>query len=564
MNALPHHKLSSQRISDHAILGITGLTLIGAFIVSEGVRIINSFVFVLWVIVPGYIIYEVTRNSHRSLKEYLHGIQLTVLALGVSVFSDLPILLTVLPVFAALVVSADPKVFAVPALASLLLAIVSWQTEDLLWMMFWTGTLCASHYANRIYRNALKHQVTESNDISKMKIVSENHLAFVREMASGKFSVANDFEADDLLGNTLFEMGLKFKASHEGERIRHWKITGLNELGGRLRSAENETSNFREILSFLVKYLNANQGGFFVINKENPDDIFLEMKACYAYEKHKMFQTRRDVGDGLLGQCIAEGELLYLEEIPEKYVHITSGLGLATPSSLIIVPLKFNDEILGALELASFSKFTDHEKEFLTNAGEIIGSAISSLHKTEYATKMLQESQQLTEQLRSQQEEVRQNLEELEATQEHLTREAREREKLQEELKNSKEFLNLVLDSVPIPVFVKDRDHKMVLLNKAVCDLNNMTREQMLGKSDYDFFSKEQADEFWNFEEEIFASRGSAEKVEHAIRQGKETYTLDKKLAIRTEAGEAFLIGINIDVTYAKMAEKMKMAGESS
>lgn len=78
----------------------------------------------------------------------------------------------------------------------------------------------------------------------------------------------------------------------------------------------------------------------------------------------------------------------------------------------------------------------------------------------------------------------------------------------------------------------------------------------MLGKTDYDFFKKEEADVFWNFEEEIFNRKTSAEKVEQSTRDGKEVYTLDKKNYVSTDSGEDFLVGINIDITYAKMMEK--------
>jgi PAS domain S-box-containing protein len=169
---------------------------------------------------------------------------------------------------------------------------------------------------------------------------------------------------------------------------------------------------------------------------------------------------------------------------------------------------------------------------------------------------MLIESRQLAEELNAQKEELRQNMEELEATQEHLNREAKNNEKLKIDLERSKEFLNLVIDTVPIPIFVKDREHRMVLLNKAVCDLNRKTKDQMLGKTDYDFFNKEEADVFWNFEEDIFIKKISAEKVEQSTRDGKEIYTLDKKNYVRTDSGEDFLVGINIDITYAKMMEK--------
>jgi PAS domain S-box-containing protein len=294
--------------------------------------------------------------------------------------------------------------------------------------------------------------------------------------------------------------------------------------------------------------MKANQGGVFVLTNHTAEK-FLELKACYAYERAKMIRKNISVTDGLLGECLQSGEMIYMEKIPSHYVHITSGLGLATPTSLVMIPLRHNGESIGVLEMASFARYQKHELQFLKEACEFIGATIISHDRNTETEKLLKETQLMAEELKTQQEEVRQNMEELEATQEYLNREMKEKEKLQNELNKSKEFLNLVIDSVPLPVFVKDRNHRMVLLNKAVCDLNNRPKAEMLGKTDYDFFSEDEAFVFWSFEEEVFKRGSVAEKVEHAIRNGTETYTLDKKLPIKTADGEEYLIGINIDVT---------------
>lgn len=500
--------------------------------------------------------HELLKKFPPATFDVVRACYLTVFSVFISNLSNISPLLLIIPALIALLTSRGKYVWVIPGLASLIAAVVMGQVDNAFFWVIWLGcvVICAMIQGSVA---ALAFQLHEQHvELSAFRSDNIQHLNFVKAISADNYLADNPFAKGDTLGTSLFDMSLKFKKAAEEEKLHSWKMGGLNDIGTILRASSDVTANYNKLISFLVRYLHANQGGLFTINASDSSDIHVELKACYAYEKHKILQKKQNLEDGLIGQSIQEKEMVYVERIPENYVHITSGLGLATPRSLVIVPLKNGDDVVGVIEIASFNTLEKHEREFLESAADIIGAAIQSFQNNIYTKKMLAESQQLAEELKSQQEEVRQNLEELEATQEHLTREAKEREKLETELKKSKEFLNLVLDSVPIPVFVKDRKHKMILLNKAVCDLNNMSKDQMLGKSDYDFFTKEEADVFWNFEEDIFNSKTAAEKVEHAVRNGRETYTIDKKLVVTTDDGEDFMVGINIDVTYAKMMEE--------
>ena len=109
-------------------------------------------------------------------------------------------------------------------------------------------------------------------------------------------------------------------------------------------------------------------------------------------------------------------------EVPENYVTITSGLGGASPSALLLVPLKNNDKIFGVLELATFSKYEAHEIELVEKLTESIASTISAVRVSESTRILLERTQQQAEEMRAQEEEMRQNMEELEATQEEMRR----------------------------------------------------------------------------------------------------------------------------------------------
>jgi methyl-accepting chemotaxis protein len=253
---------------------------------------------------------------------------------------------------------------------------------------------------------------------------------FAENIGNGKYD--SDYEPlseEDVLGNALINMRGNLRKVAEEDKKRNWSTEGLAMFGDILRKNNDNISLLSDdIISNLVKYTKSNQGGIFVINKEEEDDPFLELTACYAWDKKKYLDQKIYEGEGLTGQAWLEGETIYMTDVPQDYVMITSGLGEANPNSILIVPLKVNDEIYGIIELASFNEFAEHESEFVEKIAENIASTISSVKINERTSKLLEESREMTEQMRSQEEEMRQNMEELQATQEEMERAQRERE----------------------------------------------------------------------------------------------------------------------------------------
>ena len=112
-----------------------------------------------------------------------------------------------------------------------------------------------------------------------------------------------------------------------------------------------------------------------------------------------------------------------------------------------------------------------------------------------------------------------------------------------------------LFNSIPMPVFVKDREHRWVIFNDALCRLQNKTREELKNKNDYDFFPKTQADIFWKEEEQIFESKKEYYTEEPSLRNGVDSHVLIKKTIVTTNEGRDYLLGCCIDITQRKKAE---------
>ena len=303
---------------------------------------------------------------------------------------------------------------------SLYLNFVSWISIGLLVLAF--AALCVLLF--RLQEGSSKLLVEHESRLQQQARSVTSLSGFIEAISAGNYSAELKLDDDGAnLGNTLLTMRDKLKANAEDDRKRNWSTSGLAQVGEILRVSTASIGDlYDSIIKFVVKYTKSNQGGLFILNEENESEKFLELVACYAFERKKYLTKQISLGEGLVGQCFLEGEKIYLLEVPSEYITITSGLGGAAPNALLLVPLKVNEKIFGVLELATFGKYEDHEIELVEKLTESIASTISSVRVSESTRILLEKTQQQAEEMRAQEEEMRQNMEELEATQEEMRR----------------------------------------------------------------------------------------------------------------------------------------------
>ncbi|MCS6795265.1 MAG: Cache 3/Cache 2 fusion domain-containing protein [Raineya sp.] len=390
----------------------------------------------------------------------------------------------------------------------------------------------------------------------------ESYKKFAQSIGKREFEASFEpLSQDDELGNSLLEMRDNLKAATEKEQREKWLTDGFTQFAEILRKDnDNIEALCLNIITNLVKKLNANQGGIFLLKNLNKpsaneeSEQYLEMVACYAYDRPKMMRKIVRVGEGLIGQSFQEADILNIREIPQDYIHITSGLGGANPNNILIVPLKTNEITIGVVELASFEIFDELSVEFVEKVSESIAITIFTVTSNLQTQRLLKESRQLTQEMREKEEEMRQNVEELEATQEEMRKNEKELKRVLFDAKNQKEQMDSLINNTEDYIVALDKDYKVMIFNNVARNWHyERTFEKLtIGVSLLGFL---QAEEIITFKENYSrALLGERFAVEEKV--GEKIYEF-RYNPMQDDQGKA--IGVSIfgrDITERKLTEQ--------
>lgn len=301
--------------------------------------------------------------------------------------------------------------------------------------------------------------------------------AFAAQIGKGNYEASfQTLGENDILGNSLINMRDNLKKAAREDAIRNWANEGAAKFADILRANSGSIPNLtKAVLSELIKYVNANQGMFFVIDRQSQESQMV-LEATFAWNRERIRHKTVRPGEGLVGQAWIEKDLLFLTEIPQRYIEIGSGLGDANPKNIVVVPLIFSDEVYGVIELASFEVLPSYKVDFLKRIGENIAATLAATFVNERTQRLLQESQSISEQLRVQEEEMRQNLEELLSTQEQSARNM-------EMAKASSQTLEQIIESLPDGIMQTDNEWHILKVNGNLCQMTGYSREALLGSN---------------------------------------------------------------------------------
>ncbi|MCK5823462.1 MAG: GAF domain-containing protein [Bacteroidales bacterium] len=302
---------------------------------------------------------------------------------------------------------------------------------------------------------------------------------FAKEIGSGKLEAKfNLLSKDDVLGKSLLDMQISLNNARleevkrtETDDIQKWISDGITRFGEILRNHTNIKEISDVLIRQLIDYVEVAQGSLFMINDNDTSDVFYEPLAAVAFGREKLIEKTFKKGESVIGRAIQEKRTISLNDAPNNFVNITSGLLNDNPNNILIVPLKIGEEVFGIIELVSFDVLANYKIEFIEKVGENIASTLYNLKINQQTLILLEQSQQQAEELASQEEEMRQNMEEMQTTQEETAK---------------REFhIKSMISAINKIVFITEYnpEGKLIYINEQLLNLTGISQGQLMNKS---------------------------------------------------------------------------------
>jgi signal transduction histidine kinase/HAMP domain-containing protein len=227
----------------------------------------------------------------------------------------------------------------------------------------------------------------------------------VSVQASGEVAVLKD---------KLNEMIRNLRETTRENLDQDWLKTNRERFTRMLQGQRDLATVSNMILSELAPLVSAQHGVFYsMTTPPEGQEAVLQFEAGYGYKERRQLSTSFRLGEGLVGQCAKEKQRILLTEVPADYVRINSGLGASPPINIIVLPILFEGSVRAVIELASFSPFSPIHQAFLDQLTESVGLVLSTIAASTLTEDLLEQSQSLARELRSQQEELRASNEDL-------------------------------------------------------------------------------------------------------------------------------------------------------
>jgi len=267
------------------------------------------------------------------------------------------------------------------------------------------------------------------------------------------------------LKDTVNQMIRTLAETTKVNQEQDWLKTNVARFTRMLQGQRDLLTVARQILNELAPLVNAHHGAFYMSDADDDGQV-LRLFASYAFQERKHIANEWRFGQGLIGQAALEGKRIVVSKVPADYVQITSALGEAPPHSIVVVPILFEGEVKGVIELASFERFSGIQLAFLDQMLESLGIVIATIEATMRTDELLRQSQSLTEELRSQQDELQQTNEELEEKAHQLTEQKAEVERKNRQVELARQELEekaeqLALTSKYKSQFLANMSHEL-------------------------------------------------------------------------------------------------------
>jgi len=242
--------------------------------------------------------------------------------------------------------------------------------------------------------------------IRRLKVTSKDEIG---EVARVFKQMAEDIEKQQELEKSYLE----------AQKDQNWLNSHTSQVTELLRGVNSLEQISQTFINEFTPVLGAHYGAVYIQGDDKrPNHLF--QYGAYAGSVNIVTKEYIDIGEGLVGQCAFDKKPIHIKEIPDQYLSIQSGLGDTSPTSLMIYPVLFEDELLGVVEIASLGQFTSLQRQLMSQLTSSLGIILNNIRRRLNVEELLRESQALTEELQCQSEELQTQQEELRRSNEHL------------------------------------------------------------------------------------------------------------------------------------------------
>ncbi|MFE3997460.1 HAMP domain-containing protein, partial [Nocardioides sp. YIM B13467] len=262
---------------------------------------------------------------------------------------------------------------------------------------------------------------------TQLRAIAEVSAAVTQGDLSRQITVGAAGEVADLKDN-LNEMIDSLRETTRANEDQDWLKTNLARFTGHMQGGRDLLEVARLIVSELTPLVGAQQGSIFLTDQtsEHSGPKVLRRIASYGYQPGPDVPDVFALGEGLVGQAAYDRQPIIVRDVPAAFLRISSGHGSAAPTSIVVLPVVFEEKVIGVVELASFRPFSAVHMQFLEQLAESIGVSLNAIMASSRTEELLVESQRLAAELQDKQDEGERQQVELQQTNAALEEKARQ------------------------------------------------------------------------------------------------------------------------------------------
>ena len=249
-----------------------------------------------------------------------------------------------------------------------------------------------------------------ANLTTQVRAIAEVATAVTQGDLTRSIQVDAKGEVSELKDN-LNTMIANLRETTERNREQDWLKTNIARFTSMMQGQRDLFTVAKTLLADLVPLVQAQQGTIYQMTRGDDGPPALQLLAGYAQRPGQ--PDRIPLGEGIVGQCALEKQRILITDVPPEYTRVSSSLGDAAPSSIVVLPLLFEGHTKAVIELASLRPFTSTNLIFLDQLTTSIGVVLNTIEATMRTEGLLTQSQQLTVQLQSRQSELQETNEQL-------------------------------------------------------------------------------------------------------------------------------------------------------